>query len=218
MILVLLGAPGAGKGTQAKKLASEYRLPHVSTGDLLREAVAAETELGNKAAGYMDSGRLVPDDVMLGLIDELLDRPEYEGGFILDGFPRTVPQAEGLDAMFEDRGITVDSILLLDVDKELAVKRLTARMSCPKCGAVYNSATKRSKVEGVCDVCGSTLATRTDDTRETVEARFDEYRRLTEPLVEYYAEREAFHSIDAGRSIEDVDRDVREIIDTGRGR
>lgn len=218
MILVLLGAPGAGKGTQAKKLADEYGLPHVSTGDLLREAVAAGTDLGRKAAEYMNSGRLVPDEIMLGLIDELLGRSEYDGGFILDGFPRTVPQAEGLDQMFEKRGREIDCVLLLDVKKELAVERLTARMSCPKCGAVYNAATKPPKQDGICDVCGTRIGTREDDTRETVEARFEEYRRLTEPLVDYYTGRAAFHTVDAGRAIDEVDGDVRAIIDNGCGR
>lgn len=218
MIIVLLGAPGAGKGTQAKQIASSLGIPHVSTGDLLRGAVEEGTELGVQAKGYLDAGTLVPDDVMLGIIGDLLPRNEYERGFILDGFPRTVPQAEGLDEILARDGKTIDRVLFLDVSKEVAVRRLTSRVSCPRCGAAYNLITQPPKTQDVCDMCGAALERRSDDDRETVEARFEQYERSTRPVIDYYSRDGRLASIEAGGSVEETDRAVRDVLSGRRGR
>lgn len=208
MIVIFLGPPGAGKGTQAKRLAAELGIPHVSTGDALRSAVERGTPLGREAAQYLDKGLLVPDATMLSLVAEFLDRAESARGLILDGFPRTTPQAEGLDALLASQGRAVHCVLLLDIDEEEAVRRLTARVWCPRCGAIHNLVTDRPKVEGCCDDCGGRLEPRTDDVRHVIEARFEEYERLTQPVVEYYSSRGRLKTVDARQPIDQITREL----------
>lgn len=212
MIVVLLGAPGAGKGTQAKRMGSTMGVQHFSTGDLLREAVENGTELGVRAAEYMHSGSLVPDDIMLGLAGELLDRKGSGAGVILDGFPRTVPQAKGLDQLLLDRGETIDLVIFLDIGEEDAVERLSSRVSCPKCGSVHNLTTDLPMTEGLCDACGGTLVRRSDDIPEKIERRFEQYQRETHPTIEYYRSQGKLDTVDAGRPIEEVQEAIRRIL------
>jgi len=218
MIVVFLGAPGAGKGTQAKRVAATLGVPHVSTGELLRGAVEEGTELGVQAREYLDAGRLVPDDVMLGIIRALLAKPEYRKGFVLDGFPRTVPQAEGLDGILAEGAKAIDRVVFLDIPEATAIERLTARVSCPRCGAAYNAVTKPPAVPGTCDVCGAGLEKRSDDDRETVASRFEQYERATRPVIEYYSRDGRLTRIEAGGTIEDVGQAVLAALDSGRGR
>jgi adenylate kinase len=218
MIILLLGAPGAGKGTHAAKIADYTGLPHVSSGALLRNAVEKGTELGRKAREYMDAGKLVPDEFMLRWIEELLDDPEYEEGIILDGFPRTIPQAKALDEVLEGRDLEVDLVLLLNIEEQAAANRLLSRVSCTKCGAIHNLAQKPMKVDGVCDACGGELETRADDVRETIEKRFETFRRETQPMIEYYRHRGNFWVVNTDRAVEEVEQDVREVVDGARER
>lgn len=183
MNLILLGAPGAGKGTQAEALCGKLAIPAVSTGNMLREAIASGTEMGRLAKGYVDSGSLVPDDIVIGVIKERLAQSDCANGFILDGFPRTVPQAEALDAM----GVRIDRVLSLEVADQTIVSRLSGRRVCPKCGASYHIEYKKPAADGVCDKCGAKLTRRDDDSPETVLERLRNYHRQTEPLKDYYA-------------------------------
>lgn len=184
--------------------AAKLGLPHVSTGDLLRSAVERGTPLGREAAQYLDRGTLVPDETMLGLVGELLDRKDHARGLVLDGFPRTTPQAEGLDRLLSERGRAVDLVLLLDITEEEAVRRLTARVSCPKCGGISSRLADPSAAKGICGSCGGRLEHRSDDNRDVIAARFAEYRRLTQPTLDYYRAQGKLESVDAGRPIDDV--------------
>jgi adenylate kinase len=195
--IVLLGPPGSGKGTQAKRLSKDFNLAHISTGDLLREAVNDRTELGKKAKGYMDSGRLVPDDLVIALVKETIER--MDTGFVLDGFPRTVEQARKLEAIS-----SIDVVINLQVEEELLVERLTMRRSCKECGAVYHLKFNPPKQEGVCDQCGGPLYQRSDDTESTVRERLRVYNQNTLPLVEYYQRKDNLVSIDGGMEIGEV--------------
>jgi adenylate kinase len=189
MRIVLLGAPGSGKGTQGKRLVERYGIPQVSTGDLLRSAVAAGSELGREAKSYMDAGQLVPDEVVLGMLRERLAEADADAGFILDGFPRNRAQAEALDGVLAELGQPLDVALLIDVEIDTLKKRLLGRLTCTSCGAVFNAYTNPPKTEGVCDHCGGELQHRTDDNEETISARLDVYDAQTKPLIEYYADR-----------------------------
>lgn len=181
--LMMLGPPGAGKGTQAKRLAKRLDIPHVSTGDMLREARRKGTELGIKAAEYMDGGKLVPDDVVIGIVRERLDEEDARSGFILDGFPRTRPQAEALAEM----GVVLDAVINVDVSDEEVVRRLGGRISCPNCGAVYHEEAKPPSTDDVCDACGHRgLIKRDDDRPEAIKERLKGYHELTAPLIEFY--------------------------------
>lgn len=208
MIVVFFGPPGAGKGTQAKRVAAKLGVPHVSTGDLLRSAVEHGTLLGREAALYLDKGALVPDATMLGLVGELLDRPDHARGLVLDGFPRTTPQAEGLDRLLGERGRVLDLVLFLDITEEEAVRRLTARVSCPKCGSIHNLLADPSAKDGICRACGVRLEHRSDDSRDVITARFEEYRKLTQPTLDYYRALGKLESVDAGRPIDDVTTEI----------
>lgn len=214
MIILLLGAPGAGKGTHAARIADYTGLPHISSGELLRGAVDRKTELGLKAKEYMDAGSLVPDEFMLAWIEELLDDPAYVKGLILDGFPRTMPQAEGLDALLAKKGISIDLVLLLDIEQEAAADRLLSRVTCGKCGAIHNLAQKPMKVPGICDACGGELETRADDVRETIEKRFAEFRKLTAPMIEHYRAGGSFKMVNTNREVEVVRQDVKDLLDS----
>ncbi|MEJ2653804.1 MAG: adenylate kinase [Acidihalobacter sp.] len=189
MRIVLLGAPGSGKGTQGKRLVERYGIPQVSTGDLLRSAVAAGSELGREAKSYMDAGQLVPDEVVLGMLRERLADADADAGFILDGFPRNRAQAEALDGVLAELGQPLDVALLIDVEIDTLKKRLLGRLTCTNCGAVFNAYTNPPKTENVCDHCGGELQHRTDDNEETISARLDVYDAQTKPLIEYYTDR-----------------------------
>jgi adenylate kinase len=205
MRLVLLGPPGAGKGTQAERIAARYGVPHLSTGDMLREAVAADTEVGRRARAIMDAGRLVPDDVMNRLVAERIAQPDAARGFVLDGFPRTVAQAEALDEMLERRGERLDRVLELAVDDEPLVERISGRFACARCGAGYHDRFKRPKVEGTCDACGGhEFVRREDDTPETVRARLKAYHAQTAPLLPYYRDQGLLAAVDGMAEIDDV--------------
>jgi len=186
MRLVLLGAPGAGKGTQAKKLIEKHGIPQISTGDILRKAVADGTPLGKEAKSYMDKGELVPDKVVIGLIEDRLKQPDCKKGFILDGFPRNTAQAETLDAMLKKLNMPLDSALSVDVPKDDLMKRLTGRRTCKGCQQMYNVYFSPPKKNGVCDKCGGELFHRDDDKEETIKRRLDVYDAQTAPLISYY--------------------------------
>ena len=213
MIVVLAGPPGAGKGTHGRRIAAKRGWPHVSSGDLLREAVESGSDLGRRAEEYMKAGTLVPDEIMLEWVEELLNRPEYASGVVLDGFPRTVPQARGLDELLDRRGTEVGRVLVFDIDEEAAVKRLATRISCSRCGYVYNLASNPPDDTGTCRACGGTLETRRDDTTETVRARFEEYRHLTVPMIEHYRGRNKVSVIATDGTIDDVGRRVSRALD-----
>jgi adenylate kinase len=184
--LVFLGSPGAGKGTQARELAREWEVPQIATGDMLRDAVAAGTSLGRQAKSYMERGALVPDDVIIGLIAERLARPDAERGFILDGFPRTIPQAEALDRLLKDLGSPLDRVIVFDVSEPELLRRLTGRRSCPVCQSTYHLVSAPPRQPGVCDKCGNALIQRVDDQEETVRKRLAVYADQTAPLLGYY--------------------------------
>jgi len=203
MQVVFLGAPGVGKGTQADRIAAQYRLAKISTGDLLREAVRNQTALGLEAKRYMDQGSLVPDAVVIGLVREKLADPRCENGFVLDGFPRTVPQAEALGAVLTSRGIALDRVVNFQVSREDIVRRLSGRRSCPKCQATFHLDFAPPKVGEVCDRCGEPLIQRSDDRRDAIEMRLKVYDEQTAPLVAYYQERRLLFQLD-GSSAADV--------------
>ena len=203
MNIVLLGAPGAGKGTQAAKLVEEFATPHISTGDILRAAVKNQTELGKKAKGYMDAGDLVPDSLIIDLMDERLREPDCEKGFILDGFPRTTAQAVALDDMLVRLERPLDAALLVDVDPEVIIKRLTERRCCKECGYIGTAA------DATCPKCGGEMYQRDDDNETTVRNRLDVYAKSTSPLIDYYKGKGLLKSVDGDRPVETVYVDVK---------
>jgi adenylate kinase len=207
--LVFLGPPGAGKGTQARALAAELGVPQVATGDMLREAVAAKTPLGLLAKRYMDSGALVPDEVVIGLIAARLGEPDARSGFILDGFPRTVPQAEGLERLLKDLGQSIDRVIVFDVGERELLRRLTGRRVCPKCGAAFHLVFAPPKADGRCDQCGSALIQREDDREETVRTRLAVYGRETVPLLDHYRDRHLLSAVSGEGEIQAVRRAIR---------
>ncbi len=208
MRLIFLGPPGSGKGTQAKIIASKIGANHISTGDILREAVAAGTDLGKKAKKYMNAGELVPDEILLGLVREVLSNDRTADSFILDGFPRTIPQAEGLDKIFENLSIKLDWSIKLDVPDDAIIDRLTARYFCVNCKADYNLKTKPPKKEGICDICGGKLIRRDDDKREVIENRLSVYHKQTEPIESYYRERGLLKEIPADKGFDEVTEEI----------
>jgi adenylate kinase len=214
MRLVLLGPPGAGKGTQAERIAARYGIPHLSTGNMLREAVAADTEVGRRAKAIMDAGQLVPDDVMNQLVAERLAQPDAARGFVLDGFPRTLAQAQALDDLLKQRGQRLDAVLELAVDDDALVKRISGRFACARCGAGYHDRFKQPRVEGVCDVCGGReFVRREDDKPETVRARLKAYHEQTAPLLPYYRNKGWLIAVDGMAEIDDVTAQIFEKID-----
>ena len=206
MNIVLLGAPGAGKGTQAAKLVEEFATPHISTGDILRAAVKNQTELGKKAKGYMDAGDLVPDSLIIDLMDERLREPDCEKGFILDGFPRTTAQAVALDDMLVRLERPLDAALLVDVDPEVIIKRLTERRCCKECGYIGTAA------DATCAKCGGEMYQRDDDNETTVRNRLDVYAKSTSPLIDYYKGKGLLKSVDGDRPVDTVYVDVKALL------
>ncbi len=213
MNIVFLGPPGAGKGTQAKILIERCGIPQISTGDMLREHRAKGTELGKKAQEYMDKGQLVPDEIILGMVKERLSQPDCQKGFILDGFPRTVAQAEALDKLLSEMGKKLDFALALIVPDDLLVERLTGRRTCKNCGMMYHIKYKPPKVEGKCDVCGGELYQRPDDNEETVRNRLKVYHEQTAPLIEYYKKKGILREIDGSKSIEEITQQIISILE-----
>lgn len=212
MILVLLGPPGSGKGTQAKRLVQERRWPQLSTGDMLRTAISQGTKLGLEAKSYMDRGALVPDSVVIGLIAERTRQPDCAGGFILDGFPRTIPQAEALDKMLEVQGRKVDRAVLFEISDAELVRRLSGRRTCLKCGAMYHVETTRPKADGVCDQCGSNLVQRDDDRSEVIQKRLRVYHEQTAPLAEFYKKQGKLKRLDATQSPQEVNQALTQAV------
>jgi len=204
MNLIFLGAPGAGKGTQAKKVSEKYGIPQISTGDMLREAVAKGTELGKKAKEYMDKGELVPDEIVIGIVKERLQQPDCERGFILDGFPRTLAQAKALDEMLKELNKKIDGVINIAVPEEEVVKRIVNRRTCRNCGAVYHLIYNPPKEDNKCDKCGGELYQRDDDKEETVRERFRVYKQNTEPLIDYYRKKGVLYDVDGTKDINGV--------------
>lgn len=204
MRLVFLGAPGVGKGTQAEMVSAKYGIPKISTGDLLRAAVAQKTPLGLEAKQFMDRGDLVPDKVVIGLVEEKTNAAECAKGFILDGFPRTVPQADTLTGMLAKKGVSLDRVVYFVIPREEVISRLSGRRSCSNCPAVYHVEFVPPKQEGVCDDCGGTLIQRSDDQKETVESRLNVYEEQTSPLIQYYREKNLLVELNGSGAVEDV--------------
>lgn len=209
MYILLMGPPGAGKGTQAEKLIDEFKIPHISTGDMFRAAVSAGTELGKEAKKYMDAGGLVPDVVTIGIVREGLSKSECANGFILDGFPRTEEQAVALDGILKDLGIKLTGVVNISVPDSELVARVVGRRICKACGATYHVSFHPSKVENVCDKCGGNLYQRNDDKEETVVNRLHAYHEQTEPLIEYYKKQGLYQEIDGLQPIDKVYADVK---------
>jgi adenylate kinase len=213
MNVILLGPPGAGKGTQAKRIEEKYGLVQLATGDMLRAAIAAGTEVGRKAKPIMDAGQLVPDDILIAMIAERVAAPDCRNGFILDGFPRTVRQAEALDAMLAERRRRLDCVIEMKVDEAALVDRITGRFTCTKCGASYHDRYKQPKVPGVCDVCGNkTFSRRADDTAETIKARLAAYHGQTAPILPYYKQKGILQAVDGMAEIDEVTRQIDTIL------
>ncbi|CAC97986.1 adenylate kinase [Listeria innocua] len=212
MKLVLMGLPGAGKGTQAEQIVEKYNIPHISTGDMFRAAMKNNTELGKKAKSFMDNGDLVPDEVTNGIVRERLAEDDAKNGFLLDGFPRTVEQAEELENILSDLGTELDAVINIEVDKDVLMKRLTGRWICRTCGKTYHEIYNPPKVPGKCDLDGGELYQREDDKKETVENRLNVNMKQTKPLLDFYSEKGKLHSINGEQDINDVFVDVEKIL------
>ena len=212
MKIVMLGAPGAGKGTQADKIAEKYNIPHISTGDIFRSNIKAGTELGKKAKSFIDQGLLVPDEVTIGMLLDRIHEADCENGYILDGFPRTIPQAESLTAALKENGEAIDFALDVEVPDANIVNRMAGRRACLKCGATYHTEFAAPKKEGICDKCGSELVLRDDDKPETVLKRLEVYHEQTHPLIDYYKKKGVLHAIDGTLSMETVFKNIVDIL------
>ncbi len=212
MRIIMLGAPGAGKGTQAKKIADKYGIPHISTGDIFRANIKEGTELGKKAKAYMDQGALVPDELVVDLVADRLKQPDCEKGYVLDGFPRTIPQAESLDQVLSSMGQEISCAVNVEVPDDHIVRRMSGRRACVGCGATYHVVHAPSKKEGICDRCGEALVLRDDDKPETVEKRLSVYHEQTQPLMDYYSGKGCLREVDGTKDMEEVFRDICTIL------
>ena len=213
MKIIMLGAPGAGKGTQAKKLASKYGIPHISTGDIFRANIKNGTELGQKAKVYMDQGLLVPDELVVDLVVDRFKQADCENGYVLDGFPRTIPQAKALDEALEKNNDAVEYAIDVDVPDEAIISRMAGRRACVGCGGTYHLVTIPPKKEGICDTCGAELILREDDKPETVEKRLNVYHDQTQPLIDYYQGKNILKTVDGTQDLEDVFKDIIAIVE-----
>jgi len=202
--IVLLGPPGAGKGTQAKSISNRYSIPHISTGDIFRSNISENTPLGVEAKKYMDNGQLVPDEVTINMVKDRLQQDDCKNGYLLDGFPRTVHQAEALQEFLQERQEKIDTALLIEVPMNFILERMTGRRVCPSCGASYHMKFNPTKTQGKCDVCGSDVIQRKDDSEETVNERLDVYQRQTQPLIDFYKERNQLSVVDGTKAINEV--------------
>jgi adenylate kinase len=211
--LIMLGPPGSGKGTQAQTVISRFGIPQVSTGDILRASIKAGAELGRKAKAFMDAGQLVPDDVIIGIIRDRLAADDCKGGYLFDGFPRTVAQAEALDAMLAARGEKLDHVVCIEVPDEEIVGRLTGRLTCPSCGAMYHAVTMRPKNEGVCDRCAHGLIVRDDDKEETIRKRLGAYHAQTSPLIDYYQQKSLLRRVAGVGAVDDIRARVAKVFE-----
>lgn len=213
MKIIMLGAPGAGKGTQAKRIAEKYQIPHISTGDIFRANIKNQTELGKKAKEYMDQGALVPDELTLELIMDRFAQDDCKNGYVLDGFPRTIPQAEALTKALEEKQDAVDYAVNVDVPDEAIVSRMSGRRACLACGGTYHIKFNPTKVEGICDACGGELVLRNDDKPETVQKRLDVYHEQTQPLIDYYQTKNILKEVDGTMDMEDVFQAIVKILE-----
>lgn len=211
MQVILVGLPGAGKGTQAERITASFGIPHISTGDMFRRAVASGTELGNQLKSFLDSGRLVPDEITIEVVRERFKAEDAQRGFLLDGFPRTLEQANALDAMLDELQRPIDAVLYIHVNEDVLLARLTGRRICKECGATYHTVFQPPKQEGICDRCGGELYQRADDTAEAVKTRLEQYQQ-TAPLIDYYHERGLLYQIEGERPIDEVYRDVSRVL------
>ena len=212
MKIIMLGAPGAGKGTQAKLIADQYQIPHISTGDIFRANIKNGTELGKKAKSYMDQGLLVPDELVVDLVVDRVAQDDCENGYVLDGFPRTIPQATALDEALIKKGTGIDYALNVDVPDENIIRRMSGRRACVNCGATYHIVHIPTKVEGICDRCGSELILRDDDKPETVQKRLNVYHEQTQPLIDYYSKAGILVSVDGTKDMMEVFADIEKIL------
>ena len=211
MKIVLLGPPGAGKGTQAKSISNKYSIPHISTGDIFRKNISENTPLGVEAKSYMDKGQLVPDEVTINMVKDRLQQADCENGYLLDGFPRTVAQAEALNSFLNERDEQLDTALLIKVPNEFILERMTGRRVCPSCGASYH-VKFNPPIEGKCRLCGSEVIQRKDDTVETVKERLDVYEKETQPLIDFYANKQLLSEVDGTQAINEVFRGICDIL------
>ena len=212
MKIIMLGAPGAGKGTQADKICAKYNIPHISTGDIFRANIKNNTELGQKAKSYMDQGLLVPDELVVDLVVDRVKAEDCQNGYVLDGFPRTIPQAEALDAALAKGGEKVDFAINVEVPDENIINRMSGRRACLTCGATYHIVYNPTKVEGVCDKCNAEVVLRDDDKPETVKKRLDVYHEQTQPLIDYYNGKGVLNEVDGTQDMEDVFNAIIEIL------
>ena len=212
MKIIMLGAPGAGKGTQAKMIAEKYSIPHVSTGDIFRANIKNGTELGKQAKDYMDAGKLVPDELTVKILLDRVAQDDCKNGYVLDGFPRTIPQAEVLENALNELGDKIDFAVNVDVPDENIVRRMSGRRACLKCGATYHIEHIPPKQEGICDTCGSELVLRDDDKPETVQNRLKVYHEQTQPLIDFYTERKVLKTVDGTKDMKEVFADIIEIL------
>ena len=212
MKIIMLGAPGAGKGTQAKKIAEKYQIPHISTGDIFRANIKGGTELGMKAKTFMDQGMLVPDEITIGMLMDRIGQEDCINGYVLDGFPRTIPQAESLTKALAERGEKVDYAINVDVPDENIINRMSGRRACLGCGATYHITFNPPVKEGICDTCGQELVLRDDDKPETVKKRLDVYHQQTQPLIDYYKNAEVLAEVDGAQPMDAVFQGIVEIL------
>jgi len=213
MNIILMGPPGAGKGTQSEKILAYCDIPHISTGDMFREAIKNQTQLGKEAQSYINSGKLVPDEVTIGLVKERLSRPDCANGYLLDGFPRTIPQAEALQVLAKEISRPVELVINITAEQDELVKRISGRRVCPKCGNSYHVAFKKPLKDGICDACGSELIQRKDDTIESLKVRLDAYENQTKPLVDFYNKLGICKEVNGLQNIDDVFKDIQKLLD-----